>query len=84
MLVKTDLHMAGNSEEQQLPVRKRMLDAAAAIPSVTAVGYSERLPLSIGGGDFWSLSCGLRLGNLAVTAQSLTPRLTARIPSPSN
>ncbi|MBV8630257.1 MAG: ABC transporter permease, partial [Silvibacterium sp.] len=27
------------------------LDAASAIPGVTAVGYADRLPLSIGGGD---------------------------------
>ena len=31
-------------------MQKRMLDAAAAIPGVTAVGYADRLPLSIGGG----------------------------------
>src|SRR5215469_1290131 len=51
MLAKTDLHMAGYSGEQQLLMQKRMLDAAAAIPGVTAVGYADRLPLSIGGGD---------------------------------
>jgi predicted permease len=32
-------------------MQKRMLDTAAAIPGVTAVGYADRLPLSIGGGD---------------------------------
>jgi predicted permease len=51
MLVKTDLHMAGYSGEQQLLIQKRMLAVAAAIPGVTAVGYADRLPLSIGGGD---------------------------------
>ncbi len=51
MLAKTDLHMAGYSGDQELVMQKRMLDAAAAIPGVTAVGYSDRLPLSIGGGD---------------------------------
>ncbi len=32
-------------------MQRRMLDAAAAIPGVTAVGYADRLPLSIGGND---------------------------------
>lgn len=50
-LVKTDLHMGGYSGEQQLLMQKRMLDAAARIPGVSAVGYADRLPLSIGGGD---------------------------------
>ena len=51
MLVKTDLHMAGYDGDQRVQMQKRMLDAAAAIPGVTAVGYADRLPLSIGGGD---------------------------------
>jgi hypothetical protein len=51
MLVKTDLHMAGYDGEQRLLMQKRMLDVAAAIPGVSAVGYADRLPLSIGGGD---------------------------------
>jgi predicted permease len=51
MLVHTDLHMAGYSGDQVVTMQKRMLDAAAAIPGVTAVGYADRLPLSIGGGD---------------------------------
>src|ERR1700731_4122417 len=32
-------------------MQRRMIDAAAAIPGVTAAGYSDRLPLSIGGND---------------------------------
>ena len=51
MLAKTDLHMAGYDGDQRLLMQKRMLDAAAAIPGVTAVGYTDRLPLSLGGGD---------------------------------
>ena len=51
MLAKTDLHMAGYDGDQRLLMQKRMLDSAAAIPGVTAVGYADRLPLSIGGGD---------------------------------
>ena len=51
MLLHTDLHMAGYSGDQVVTMQKRMLDAATAIPGVTAVGYADRLPLSIGGGD---------------------------------
>ena len=50
-LAKADLHMAGYDGEQRVMMQKRMLDAAASIPGVTAVGYADRLPLSIGGGD---------------------------------
>jgi hypothetical protein len=32
-------------------MQRRMLDAAAAIPGVTAAGYADRLPLSISGND---------------------------------
>jgi ABC-type antimicrobial peptide transport system permease subunit len=51
MTVKTDLHMAGYDGDQRPQMQRRMLDAAAAIPGVTAVGYADRLPLSIGGND---------------------------------
>ncbi len=51
MLVKTDLHMAGYDGDQRVQMQRRMLDAAAAIPGVTAAGYADRLPLSIGGND---------------------------------
>jgi len=51
MIVKTDLKMAGYEADKRVEMEKRMLDAAAAIPGVAAVGYADRLPLSIGGGD---------------------------------
>src|SRR6202042_276442 len=51
MLLKTDLKMAGYDGDKRVPMQKRILDAATAIPGVTAVGYGDRLPLSIGGGD---------------------------------
>ncbi len=51
MLVQTDLHMAGYDGDQRAQMQRHMLDAAAAIPGVTAVGYADRLPLSIGGND---------------------------------
>jgi predicted permease len=51
MLVNTDLHMAGYDGEQRVQMQRHMLDTAAAIPGVTAVGYADRLPLSISGND---------------------------------
>jgi predicted permease len=51
MLVETDLQMVGYNGDQQPVMQRRMLDAAAAIPGVTAVGYTDRVPLSLGGGD---------------------------------
>jgi predicted permease len=51
MLVETDLHMAGYADERLPQMQKRMLDAAAAIPGVTAVGYVNHVPLGLGGGD---------------------------------
>ncbi|MGA7343191.1 MAG: ABC transporter permease [Terracidiphilus sp.] len=51
MLVESDLHMAGYNDERSPQMQRRMLDAAAAIPGVTSVGYTNHLPLSLGGGD---------------------------------
>src|SRR5580700_7210985 len=73
MLVKTDLHMAGYDGEQRLQMQKRMLAAAAAIPGVTAVGYADRVPLSIGGGDsdvFTDSTSDFRPTNTAADAQN--------------
>ncbi len=73
MLVKTDLQMAGYSGEQRLQMQKRMLDAAAAIPGVTAVGYADRLPLSIGGNDsdvFADTTTDFRPSNAAADAEN--------------
>jgi predicted permease len=51
MLVESDLHMAGYTDERMPQMQRRMLDAAAAIPGVTGVGYVSDLPLGLGGGD---------------------------------
>jgi len=51
MLVDTNLNLAGYTEDQLPQMQQRMLDAAAAIPGVTAVGYTNALPLSLGAGD---------------------------------
>ena len=52
MLVRTDLQMGGYvGDDHRMQMQSKMLDTAAAIPGVTAVGYADRLPLSIGGND---------------------------------
>jgi predicted permease len=51
MIVGTELHMAGYADERVPQMQRRMLDAVAAIPGVTAVGYTDHLPLGLGGGD---------------------------------
>jgi predicted permease len=51
MLVSSDLHMAGYTDERMAQMQRRMLDAAEAIPGVTAVGYADNLPLSLSNGD---------------------------------
>jgi predicted permease len=73
MLVQTDLKMAGYDAGKQVEMHKRMLDAAAAIPGVSAVGYADRLPLSIGGGDsnvFTDTTSDFRPTNAAADAQN--------------
>jgi predicted permease len=51
ILAQSDLHMAGYTHERIPQMQRRMLDAAAAIPGVTAVGYVSQLPLGLGGSD---------------------------------
>jgi predicted permease len=50
-LVSTNLHMAGYSDDDSPAMQRRMIDAVAAIPGVTATGYIDDVPLSLGGGD---------------------------------
>jgi len=51
VVAECDLRMAGYTDEQAPQMQKRMLDAAAAIPGVTDVGYTNQIPLGMGGGD---------------------------------
>jgi predicted permease len=51
LLVQCDLQMAGYSGDRVPPMQQRMIDAAAALPGVTAVGYTSQIPLDLGGGD---------------------------------
>ncbi len=73
ILVKTDLQMAGYDGDQRVQMQKRMLDAAAALSGVTAAGYADRLPLSIGGGDsdvFIDTTTDFRPTNAVADAQN--------------
>ncbi|HEY1895633.1 MAG TPA: ADOP family duplicated permease [Terracidiphilus sp.] len=51
MIVGSELHMAGYTDERMPQMQRRMLEASAAIPGVTAVGYADHLPLGLGSGD---------------------------------
>jgi predicted permease len=68
ILVDTDLAMAGYRGDSVKPMRKRMIDAAAAIPDVTAVGLVDEPPLTLGGNTrfvFTDKTADLRPGNAA-------------------
>jgi predicted permease len=49
--VGTDLDMARYSGDQVPVMQRRVLEALAGIPGVTAAGYADRLPLNLGAGD---------------------------------
>ena len=51
MIVGAELHMAGYTGDKVPQMQRRMLEAVAEIPGVTAVGYTDHLPLGLGGGD---------------------------------
>lgn len=51
-LARLDLRMAGYSGEQALPVQKRLLQAASAIPGVTGAALADGLPF-IAWGDWF-------------------------------
>jgi predicted permease len=75
MLVQTDLKMAGYDGDKRVPMQKRMLDAAGAIPGVDDVGYADRLPLSLGGGDsdvYSDATTDFRPTNAAADAQNFS------------
>ena len=54
LLADSDLQMAGYTEDRQSAMQRRMIEAAAAIPGVTAVGYTSNQPLGLGGGDSYA------------------------------
>jgi predicted permease len=48
LVITTDLNMAGYSAARAAAMQRRMLDAFAALPGVTAAGMADNLPLSFG------------------------------------
>ncbi|HEY2418639.1 MAG TPA: ABC transporter permease, partial [Steroidobacteraceae bacterium] len=51
VVAMTDMHMAGYSDQNALPVQRRMIEDAARIPGVTAAGTVDDAPLSTGGSN---------------------------------
>ncbi len=73
MLVETELHMAGYSEDRAAKMQQQMLEAARAIPGVTADGYADHLALGLGGGDsyvFTDSTTDYRPVNMAADAMN--------------
>ena len=51
MLAGTELHMSGYTDDRELLMQRRMVEAAKGIPGATAAGYVDHLPLGLEGGD---------------------------------
>ena len=51
MLATADLRMAGYTDKDSPQMQRRMLDAVAIIPGVSAVGSIDYVPLALGGSD---------------------------------
>lgn len=47
-LINTDLNMGGYTGERIPAMRRRLIDAVAAVPSVTSVGIIDSVPLGLG------------------------------------
>ncbi|HUA96982.1 MAG TPA: FtsX-like permease family protein [Terracidiphilus sp.] len=72
MLATADLGMVGIKGDQQQTMERKILSAAAGIPGVTAVGYTDQLPLSAGGNDscvFYDRDTDYRVSNCRADAQ---------------
>jgi predicted permease len=79
VLAQTDLHMGGYSDHSSTEFQKRMLQEAAGIPGVTAVGIINETPLSTGGNSTQVYRLGttdFRSSNSAFGAKyfSISPR----------
>lgn len=51
LVVTADLHMAGYTDQTALPVQRRLIERAARLPGVTAVGMIDDAPLSGAGSN---------------------------------
>jgi predicted permease len=49
VLVTTDMHMAGYTDDSAFPVQRRLIEEAARVPGVTETGTIDSPPLSGGG-----------------------------------
>ena len=71
ILVNTDLDMGGYKGDQVPALQRRILDAIANVPGVTAAGYASRIPLNIGWSQnavFLDRATDYRLSNAAMDA----------------
>ncbi|HEY1901140.1 MAG TPA: ABC transporter permease [Terracidiphilus sp.] len=69
--VNTDLDMGGYKGDQVPATQRRILDAIANVPGVTAAGYASRVPLNIGWSEntvFLDSATDYRLSNAAMEA----------------
>jgi predicted permease len=78
LLAEVDMHMGGYSDQTAFPVQRRMLEAAARIPGVTAAGTVDDAPLSAGGsssGVYREGTTDLKASNNVTTAHyfSISP-----------
>lgn len=53
LIVSTDLNMAGYTASSAPAMQRRMIDAFAALPGVTAAGMSDNLPLTLGTNEIY-------------------------------
>ena len=75
VLAQTEMKMAGYSDASAFPVQQRMLDEAAQIPGVTAVGTIDEPPLNTGGSStpvYREGTQDFRGSNSALTARFYT------------
>ncbi len=75
VLAEANLNMAGYSDDTALPVQRRMIEQAARIPGVTAVGTVDQPQLSGSGSNSAFYSEGtadLRPTNSVLTAHDYT------------
>jgi predicted permease len=68
----TDMHMGGYSDKSALPLQRRMIEEAARIPGVTAVGTVDDAPLSTGGSSSPVYREGTK--DLKVSNSVMTPK----------
>lgn len=78
VLADTDFQMAGHSDDASVQIQKRMLEEAARIPGVTAVGTIDEPPLGTGGSSSAVYPQGtsdFRISNSVLTAKyySISP-----------